>query len=108
MPRAVTGAARFEDSPGPNRDPVRIIDRFFLGEPQIRGFDIRGVGPRVQRFRVDDNGVALEGKENLLADNALGGRAYYLARAEVEISRAFDARTLPPDACQRRMASTSA
>jgi outer membrane protein insertion porin family len=75
----------FENAPGPNRDPVRIIDRFFLGEPQIRGFDIRGVGPRVQRFRVDDNGVALEGKENLLADNALGGRAYYLARAEVEI-----------------------
>src|SRR3546814_18963064 len=34
----------FEDSPGPGRDPVRLIDRFFLGESQLRGFDIRGVG----------------------------------------------------------------
>jgi outer membrane protein insertion porin family len=75
----------FEKSPGPNQDPVRIIDRFFLGEPQIRGFDIRGVGPRVRRFRVDDNGVALTTKEDLLSDDALGGRAYYLGRAELEI-----------------------
>ena len=32
-------------------DPVRLTDRFFLGSPQIRGFDIRGVGPRIQRLR---------------------------------------------------------
>ncbi|HEY0164720.1 MAG TPA: outer membrane protein assembly factor BamA, partial [Sphingomicrobium sp.] len=30
----------FEESPGPGRDPVRLTDRFFLGDPQIRGFDI--------------------------------------------------------------------
>ena len=30
-------------------DDVRLTDRFYLGEPQMRGFDIRGVGPRVQR-----------------------------------------------------------
>jgi outer membrane protein insertion porin family len=30
-------------------DNVRLTDRFYLGEPQIRGFDIRGVGPRVLR-----------------------------------------------------------
>jgi outer membrane protein assembly factor BamA len=30
-------------------DKVRLTDRFFLGEPQLRGFDIRGVGPRVIR-----------------------------------------------------------
>jgi outer membrane protein assembly factor BamA len=29
----------------PSIDDVRLTDRFFLGEPQIRGFDIRGVGP---------------------------------------------------------------
>ena len=33
----------------PDVDPVRLTDRFFLGSPQIRGFDIRGVGPRIQR-----------------------------------------------------------
>jgi outer membrane protein insertion porin family len=33
-----------EDSRGPGIDPVRIVDRFYLGEPQFRGFDIRGVG----------------------------------------------------------------
>ena len=30
------------------RTPVRLTDRFFLGSPQIRGFDIRGVGPRIR------------------------------------------------------------
>jgi outer membrane protein insertion porin family len=65
---------------------VRIIDRFFLGEPQIRGFDIRGVGPRVQRFSfTPTTPVDFNNRETLLADDALGGRAYYLARAEVEI-----------------------
>jgi len=56
----------------PSRDPaaVRLTDRFMLGEPQSRGFDIRGVGPRVERLTLDD---------------ALGGRAYYQGRSEVEI-----------------------
>ena len=31
---------------GAGVDDVLLTDRFFLGEPQIRGFDIRGVGPR--------------------------------------------------------------
>jgi len=74
-----------EGSPGPQQDPVRLTDRFFLGEPQIRGFDIRGVGPRVQRVRFDANGLPLEGQKNLLSDDALGGRALYNFRAEVEI-----------------------
>ncbi len=34
---------------GAGNDKVRLNDRFFLGQPQMRGFDIRGVGPRVQR-----------------------------------------------------------
>ena len=42
----------FEDGT-PTIDPVRLTDRFFLGSPQIRGFDIRGVGPRVQRVPYD-------------------------------------------------------
>jgi outer membrane protein insertion porin family len=75
----------FEDSRGPGIDPVRLIDRFFLGEPQIRGFDIRGVGPRVQRVQYDAAGTPIEGKEGLLSDDSLGGRAYYVGRAEIEI-----------------------
>ncbi len=38
-------------------DDVRLTDRFYLGEPQIRGFDIRGVGPRIIRKQyIDSNG----------------------------------------------------
>ena len=76
----------FENSRSAGEDPVRLIDRFFLGEPQIRGFDIRGVGPRVQRFSfTGTNAPDFTNRENLLADDALGGRAYYSARAELEI-----------------------
>jgi outer membrane protein insertion porin family len=84
----------FEDSRGPGIDPVRLTDRFFLGEPQVRGFDIRGIGPRVVRRRLDDNGVPLPGKDGIISDDALGGRAYYVARAEVEIPLGSGAREL--------------
>lgn len=78
----------------PNVDPVRITDRFFLGNPQIRGFDIRGVGPRIQRvpyvFETDPvtnlpTNVRLTEDRGDIFDDALGGRAYYLGRAELEI-----------------------
>jgi outer membrane protein insertion porin family len=78
----------FEDPTGPNQDPVRLIDRFFLGEPQIRGFDIRGVGPRIQRipYELDENGqFVLVTDRNQIVDDAVGGRAYYIGRAELEI-----------------------
>lgn len=75
----------FEDSRGPGIDKVRLTDRFFLGEPDLRGFDIRGVGPRVQRRRFDENGVPIPGRDGLIADDALGGRYYYRARAELEL-----------------------
>jgi outer membrane protein insertion porin family len=74
----------FEDSPGPGQDPVRLVDRFFLGEPQIRGFDIRGVGPRVQRIPFDADGELVTDRKQIV-DDALGGRAYYVGRAELEI-----------------------
>jgi outer membrane protein insertion porin family len=73
----------FENAPGPNQDPVRLVDRFFLGEPQIRGFDIRGVGPRVQRIPYE-NGVLVTDRKKFV-DDAIGGRAYYVGRAELEI-----------------------
>jgi outer membrane protein insertion porin family len=74
----------FENSPGPDQDPLRLVDRFFLGEPQIRGFDIRGVGPRVQRVPFDADGNPVTDRKQIV-DDALGGRAYYVGRAELEI-----------------------
>ncbi|MDP8993922.1 MAG: outer membrane protein assembly factor BamA [Pseudomonadota bacterium] len=87
----------FDRSPGPGRDPVRLIDRFFLGEPQIRGFDIRGVGPRVQRipYELDEDGnPVLVTDRRRIVDDAIGGRAYYLGRAEVQIPLGAGAREL--------------
>ncbi|HEX8388147.1 MAG TPA: outer membrane protein assembly factor BamA [Sphingomonas sp.] len=85
-----------EDSRGPGIDPVRIVDRFFLGEPQFRGFQIRGVGPRVQRVFYSDATVnqTLLTDRDQIQDDALGGRAYYLARAELEIPLGSGAREL--------------
>ncbi|WP_422344079.1 outer membrane protein assembly factor BamA [Parasphingorhabdus sp.] len=84
-------------------DDVRLTDRFFLGEPQIRGFDIRGVGPRVIRARftpeiVDGRAVnsIIDFREDRdsVTDDAIGGRAYYLGRAELEIPLGSGAREL--------------
>ncbi|WP_271077567.1 outer membrane protein assembly factor BamA [Aurantiacibacter sp. MUD61] len=81
---------------------VLLNERFFLGEGQIRGFDIRGVGPRVvRRFYEDANGDRILTEDELLdignernQDDALGGNAYYLARAEIEIPLGSGAREL--------------
>ncbi|RJY08345.1 outer membrane protein assembly factor BamA [Aurantiacibacter aquimixticola] len=83
-------------------DDVLLTDRFFLGEGQIRGFDIRGVGPRVvRRFYVDANADGTLTDDELLdldnernSDDALGGNAYYLASAEIEIPLGSGAREL--------------
>nr|WP_234024946.1 outer membrane protein assembly factor BamA [Tsuneonella amylolytica] len=70
-------------------DSVQLTDRFFLGEPQMRGFDIRGVGPRVLRQPIvdsDGDGVPeIITDRNRVSDDALGGNYYYLGRAELEI-----------------------
>ena len=89
-------------TPGDGIDDVRLTDRFFLGEPQIRGFDIRGVGPRVIRAAtipgIDANGnlinEAVVNTNGRQSDDALGGRAYYLGRAELEIPLGTGAREL--------------
>jgi outer membrane protein insertion porin family len=76
-------------------DPVRLNDRFTLGSPQIRGFDIRGVGPRVIRrpYAVNADGTPILDAgaftfvedDNQQRDESVGGRYYYLARLEVEV-----------------------
>ncbi|MBA4747529.1 MAG: BamA/TamA family outer membrane protein, partial [Sphingopyxis sp.] len=91
----------FGNRPTPTSDRVRLTDRFFLGEPQIRGFDIRGVGPRVIRFADVDltdtlNPVldtSLSNRQGLV-DDALGGRAYYRGRVEVDIPLGSGAKEL--------------
>ncbi len=86
-----------EKSRGEGVDRVRITDRFYLGEPQFRGFDIRGVGPRVLRQQyvtAADGTQTVVTDRNQIVDDALGGRAYYLARAEIEIPLGSGAREL--------------
>jgi outer membrane protein insertion porin family len=75
-----------QKSPGPGRDAVRLTDRFF--GPQLRGFDIRGIGPRIQSVPYVCNDAAclaptLATEEGQITD-ALGGRAYYMGRLELE------------------------
>ena len=101
---------------GPGQDSVRLTDRFFLGDPQIRGFDIRGIGPRVVRdyYDVDTStGLAkcvdgtsaadctshggytfLQTTTNNRQDDPLGGNMYYLVRNELEIPLGSGAREL--------------
>ena len=47
-------------------DDVRIIDRYFLGGSQLRGFGAAGVGPRDRK-----------------SDDALGGKSFWTASAEL-------------------------
>ena len=88
------------DQDGFPTERIRLVDRFFLGEPQIRGFNIRGVGPRVKRYFLQattDNGVTtyerVNGRQNV-QDDALGGRIYYMTRAELEIPLGSGAREM--------------
>ncbi|TAD72565.1 MAG: outer membrane protein assembly factor BamA [Sphingomonadales bacterium] len=90
---------------GPGVDDVLLTDRFFLGEPQIRGFAIRGVGPRIltQTSQLDQLGqpvldangnITYFTDRNQVRDDAIGGRNYYLGRAELEIPLGTGAREL--------------
>jgi outer membrane protein insertion porin family len=71
---------------------VRLTDRFYLGEPDMRGFAIRGIGPRVLRKYITDGVVAT--KRSDWTDDALGGNYYYKARAELEIPLGSGAREM--------------
>ncbi|UKK85714.1 outer membrane protein assembly factor BamA [Sphingopyxis sp. BSN-002] len=91
----------FGSRPTPTSDKVRLTDRFFLGEPQMRGFDIRGIGPRVIRYSdvdlTDPANPILNtdlSNRNGRVDDALGGRAYYQGRVEVDIPLGTGAKEL--------------
>ena len=78
-------------------DDIFLTDRFYLGEPQIRGFDIRGVGPRIIRkpYLTDSTGaLVVSADRNQWTVDALGGKFYYLGHAEVEIPLGTGAREM--------------
>jgi outer membrane protein insertion porin family len=79
---------------GAGNDKIRLTDRFFLGQPEFRGFDIRGIGPRVQRFLLDSNGNITDTGESIRSDDAIGGRAFYRGRFELEVPLGSGARGL--------------
>jgi outer membrane protein insertion porin family len=79
-----------QKSPGPGRDAIRLTDRFF--GPQLRGFDIRGIGPRVLRTPYDIEGN-LDTSATTTSD-ALGGRAYYMGRIELEFPTSSSIRSM--------------
>jgi outer membrane protein insertion porin family len=80
-----------QEAKRPGLDPIRISDRFFT--PQLRGFDIRGIGPRIRRTSYTADASALVEDEGQITD-ALGGRAYYMGRLELEIPLGAGARNL--------------
>ncbi len=83
---------------------VRLTDRFFLGDPQMRGFGIRGVGPRITRRPYVANTAAdgtitygpgfTDDSNSNRTDDALGGKAYYLGHLELEIPLGSGAKEL--------------
>jgi len=72
-----------ESGKGPGIDKVRLTDRFYLGEPDFAGFDIRGIGPRILRVPYV-NGVLVTDRKQM-SDDALGGRAYYFGKLEAQL-----------------------
>jgi outer membrane protein insertion porin family len=81
-----------QDPPdGIGKDAIRLTDRFFGA--QMRGFDIRGIGPRITRklYADTDGNFADEGE---LISDAIGGRAYYMGRLEVEFPVGANVRSL--------------
>jgi outer membrane protein insertion porin family len=81
----------FEDDPNEGQDAVRLTDRFF--GPQMRGFDIRGIGPRIVRRRyISDTEV--DESDDFIFSDALGGRAYYMGRIEIEFPTTSTFRSL--------------
>ncbi|HEU0310904.1 MAG TPA: BamA/TamA family outer membrane protein, partial [Sphingomicrobium sp.] len=86
-----------EDAENPGQEAVRLTDRFF--GPTMRGFDIRGIGPRVVRLPyVAGDPVTgppvVDEEADFIFSDALGGRAYYMGRLEVEFPTSSALRSL--------------
>jgi outer membrane protein insertion porin family len=79
----------FKKNPEEGVDAIRLSDRFF--GPNLRGFDIRGYGPRIIR-QIYANPTTLS--EEIAGNDAIGGRAYYMGRVELEIPVSSNIRSL--------------
>jgi outer membrane protein insertion porin family len=66
-------------------EDVRLVDRFYLGEPRFRGFGIRGVGPRIIRKGYDKTTDTVDTNKDNWYSDAIGGQSYYLGRVELEL-----------------------
>ena len=90
--------APLQKSPGPGRDAIRLTDRFF--DPGLRGFDIRGIGPRIVRIPYNEDGTLAALDINKDVTDAIGGRAYYMGRVELEfpVNSALKSMGLRPSA----------
>ena len=84
--------APLQASLGPGRDAVRLTDRFF--GPQLRGFDIRGIGPRVLRVPYNADGTLAALNPATQVVDSLGGRAYYMGRFELEFPTSSGLRSM--------------
>jgi len=92
---AIKALSKRYNEAGEEVDGIRLTDRYFLGQPQIRGFDIRGVGPRVLRkYYTSVDATTPVADRNQWQDDAVGGRYYYLGHAELEIPLGSGAREL--------------
>lgn len=69
------------------KDQIPLFDRFYIGDTSLRGFDLRGIGPKVRPS------AAAPGQTV-----AIGGRVYYSARAELatQIGGPLGARGIEP------------
>ena len=85
------GDDRF-DSDGNELEKVRLNDRFYGA--QLRGFDIRGIGPRIERFLYSTAEQLADPDKSSIASDALGGRAYYMGRVELEFPTSAGLRNL--------------
>ena len=72
---------------------VNLTNRFFLGQPQFRGFNIRGIGPRVLRRPLGLDGSVVQDRRQALH---LGPRV--LRGLGAHAHRQLDAQ---PVACER-------
>jgi len=88
---AALGAKQF-DSEGNEVDRVRLTDRFFGTD--MRGFDIRGIGPRIERFPYDNEGHLITDNSQNRVSDAVGGHAYYMGRIELEVPVSSSIRSL--------------
>ena len=78
-----------KSNPSDGVDAIRLTDRFF--GPTLRGFDIRGIGPRIVRQLYS---TATTLSDEIVGNDAIGGRAYYMGRVEVEIPVSSNIRSL--------------